>query len=424
MWPSIAAAAPRAAPLSSATMAAAEAGLQPADTCGGSVRGQLAGLFRQALGVAFPAAGVEPAVVACAAKDAKNGDYQCNNAMALFAKLKGTPNPPKAPRDVSTAIIAALPANSVISETSIAGPGFINIRVSKDFLSKRISAMLVEGLGSWAPPTYRGKRVRRRRCHRGSGRTGRSPMAGWLYSFPAHARECALVLQVIVDFSSPNVAKEMHVGHLRSTIIGAQPSGACRGSEQGLGRAESSKADAANATLLAVEEAPAHLARTRSPPSSAGDTLSRVLEYCGADVLRLNHVGDWGTQFGMLIEHMADVRKARVASGGEDRDSDEDVSDLQVGSAGRGWGRAVLAGRADMEQRMRALPASRKGHLRCSCMVRRLWARVLSTAVAGLGAQELYRAAKRRFDEEEEFKTRAREAVTRLQSGAARGSGG
>lgn len=75
------------------------------------------------------------------------------------------------------------------------------------------------------------------------------------------------------------------------------------------------------------------------PTLHSGDTLCRILEYSGADVLRLNHVGDWGTQFGMLIEHMADMRKQRVAAGGEDRDLDEDVSDLQVCWGRGGWPR-------------------------------------------------------------------------------------
>ncbi len=110
----------------------------------------------------------------------------------------------------------------------------------------------------------------------------------------------------MVDFSSPNVAKEMHVGHLRSTII--------------------------------------------------GDTICRVLDFCGADVVRLNHIGDWGTQFGMLIQHMAET-----TPGGLDAAGAQDVGDLMA----------------------------------------------------------LYRASKARFDAEEDFKTRAREAVTRLQSGDA-----
>ena len=120
--------------------------------------------------------------------------------------------------------------------------------------------------------------------------------ATWAPSLP-HTR-------AVVDFSSPNVAKEMHVGHLRSTII--------------------------------------------------GDTLARTLEFCGLDVLRLNHVGDWGTQFGMLIQHMTES-----TPGGLERVGDAGVSDLQA----------------------------------------------------------LYKAAKKRFDAEEDFKARAREAVTRLQGG-------
>jgi arginyl-tRNA synthetase len=103
---------------------------------------------------------------------------------------------------------------------SIAGPGFINVTLSRPWLAQRLSALLRDGAASWAPPVPGGRS------------------------------------RAVVDFSSPNIAKEMHVGHLRSTIL--------------------------------------------------GDTLARCLEFAGADVLRLNHVGDWGTQFGMLIEHLAD----------------------------------------------------------------------------------------------------------------------
>ncbi|KAF5828098.1 tRNA synthetases class I (R)-domain-containing protein [Dunaliella salina] len=232
----------------------------------GSLRTQLTNLFRLAINKAYPDLTDEPVVAAC--NNPKFGDYQCNNAMQLFAKLKGKEGAPKAPRDVASALVANLPPNELLSETSLAGPGFINIRLSNEFLSKRVSEMLKLGL---QPP----------------------------FSPDLSSKKC------VVDFSSPNVAKEMHVGHLRSTII--------------------------------------------------GDTICRTLELCGAQVLRLNHIGDWGTQFGMLIQHMSELTPS--ADGGAT--GDESISDLM----------------------------------------------------------ELYRAAKKRFDEDEGFKQRAREAVTALQSG-------
>lgn len=200
-----------------------------------TLRGELSGLFKTAITSAFPAVeDAEPIVAPC--NNAQHGDYQCNNAMPLFGKLKGKEGAPKNPRDVATAIVKGLPQNSVVQETSLAGPGFINCKISTDYLALRVNTLLKEGVQTLAPQ-LRYKRV-------------------------------------IVDFSSPNVAKEMHVGHLRSTII--------------------------------------------------GDTICKTLEFCGADVMRLNHIGDWGTQFGMLIEHMAELRPGGLA---ESRD--EDVADLQ-----------------------------------------------------------------------------------------------
>jgi len=114
--------------------------------------------------------------------------------------------------------------------------------------------------------------------------------------------------KIVIDFSSPNIAKEMHVGHLRSTII--------------------------------------------------GDTLANVLTFAGHDVVRLNHIGDWGTQFGMLVEHLRDEYPAAL---NKETSSDVDLGDLV----------------------------------------------------------QLYKAAKKRFDDDDDFKARAREGVVKLQAGDA-----
>jgi len=150
------------------------------------------------------------------------GDFQANGALPL-AKPLG-----RKPRDIATAIVeqlAADPTFTALAEApQIAGPGFINVTIRPERLAAEVAARL------------------------GDPRLG----------VPTAAEEAGDdPLPVIVDFSSPNIAKEMHVGHLRSTII--------------------------------------------------GDSLARVLEFRGHPVLRLNHVGDWGTQFGMLITHLKQV---------------------------------------------------------------------------------------------------------------------
>ncbi len=141
------------------------------------------------------------------------GHYQCNNALKLAKELK------KNPREVAQKIIDAWsPDPAMISQMEIAGPGFINIFLTPEFLSSEITQVLHD------------------------------PRLGVPLPFPKQ--------RIIVEFSSPNIAKELHVGHLRSTII--------------------------------------------------GDSLARIFEFLGHDVLRLNHIGDWGTQFGMLITYMRD----------------------------------------------------------------------------------------------------------------------
>jgi len=143
----------------------------------------------------------------------KFGDYQANMAMGLSKKLG------QQPRQIAQSIVDHLDVAAVCEVPQIAGPGFINFTVKPSYLATQLQAMQLDSrLG--VPVADKPQRV-------------------------------------IVDFSSPNIAKEMHVGHLRSTIL--------------------------------------------------GDCIARVLEFRGHDVLRLNHVGDWGTQFGMLILYLREA---------------------------------------------------------------------------------------------------------------------
>jgi len=207
---------------------------------------------------------LDPQLVA--ASKPEFGDFQANGALALAKPLR------RSPRDVAAAIQAQLlldgPFLELCLEPEIAGPGFLNLRLRPEALAAEVTARLADpqrlGVPSVGP--------------------GTAP--------------------VIVDFSSPNIAKEMHVGHLRSTII--------------------------------------------------GDALARVLEFRGHQVLRLNHVGDWGTQFGMLITHLKQVAPQALTTADA-----VDLGDLVA----------------------------------------------------------FYRQAKARFDADETFQTTAREEVVRLQSG-------
>ncbi|CAL9222756.1 unnamed protein product [Arabidopsis halleri] len=178
----------------------------------GNPRRQLAKLFDVSLKLTVPdEPNVEPLI-----EPGKFGDYQCNNAMGLWSIIKGKGTQFKGPPAVGQALIKSLPTSERVESCSIAGPGFVNVVLSAKWMAKSIENMLIDGIDTWAPTLS--------------------------------------VKRAVVDFSSPNIAKEMHVGHLRSTII--------------------------------------------------GDTLARMLEYSKVEVLRRNHVGDWGTQFGMLIEFL------------------------------------------------------------------------------------------------------------------------
>ncbi|WP_115660749.1 arginine--tRNA ligase [Klebsiella quasipneumoniae] len=137
------------------------------------------------------------------------GDYQANGVMAVAQKLG------MAPRQLAEQVLSHLDLNGIASKVEIAGPGFINIFLDPAFLADNVNrALQSERLGVATPQ----------------------------------------VQTIVVDYSAPNVAKEMHVGHLRSTII--------------------------------------------------GDASVRTLEFLGHKVIRANHVGDWGTQFGMLIAYL------------------------------------------------------------------------------------------------------------------------
>lgn len=158
-------------------------------------------------------------------RDPTHGDFATNLAM-LLAKGAGKP-----PRDMAALLIAALPPHAAVAKVEIAGPGFINLFAASDFQSQQLEAMLADG-----------------------ERAGVTPVSQ--------------VQTIVVDYSAPNVAKEMAVHHIRSTVI--------------------------------------------------GDAVTRTLEFLGHKVIRANHIGDWGTQFGMLIaylekmenEHASDLQLA------------------------------------------------------------------------------------------------------------------
>ena len=173
--------------------------------------------LRTAVVAAFgaAAASVDPMV-----RRSERADYQADLAMGLAKSLK------RAPREVAAAVVAKLDLQRICERVEVAGPGFINLTLERAFLEREVGALARdERLGV--------------------------PLA--------ERRD-----KVILDYSAPNVAKEMHVGHLRSTII--------------------------------------------------GDALGRILEALGHEVVRQNHVGDWGTPFGMLIEHFVDLGQAGGAA--------------------------------------------------------------------------------------------------------------
>ena len=222
-------------------------------------RSVLAARLQHAVVAAFGAefAGVDPMVRA-----SERADYQADLAMGLAKPLK------RAPRQVAEAVLAQADFADICAKVEIAGPGFINFTLAREFLEQEVGSLARDSrLG--VPLAERPEKV-------------------------------------VIDYSAPNVAKEMHVGHLRTTII--------------------------------------------------GDALARIFELLGHEVVPQNHIGDWGTPFGMLIEHLLDVGQGD-ASGAE-----ASVGELN----------------------------------------------------------EFYRAARAKFDEDPVFADRARQRVVQLQAGDAR----
>ena len=196
--------------------------------------------------------GAEPVL-----RQSEHGDYQANGVMALAKTLV------RAPRDLAAEIMADLDLAGIAS-VGVAGPGFLNITLLASFLDQQLREVLVDQRLGVALPT--------------------------------------VAKNVVIDYSAPNVAKEMHVGHLRSTVI--------------------------------------------------GDALARMYRFAGHHVIARNHVGDWGTPFGMLIEHLIDLGEEQA------------LASLSIG---------------DLDS--------------------------------------FYRAARKTFEEDDNFKERSRQRVVALQSG-------
>ena len=170
--------------------------------------------INQSIQTAFDKANIDetPMSVSEATKP-EFGDYQFNGAMALSKKLE------KNPREIAAQLIENIDLSGIISKAEIAGPGFINLWLNPLWIASQCETAVADtrlNIGTREKP-----------------------------------------VKAVVDYSGPNMAKQMHVGHLRSTII--------------------------------------------------GDTLANLLEFLGDEVIRQNHIGDWGTQFGMLIAYLEEI---------------------------------------------------------------------------------------------------------------------
>ncbi|WP_328888477.1 arginine--tRNA ligase [Streptomyces sp. NBC_00316] len=216
-----------------------------------------------ALTAALPDAGTADPLL----RRSDRADFQANGILALAKKLKGNP------RELASQVTAAIPAGDLIQEIEVSGPGFLNITLSDKAILETLAARAADDEGRLGVP----------------------------YAQTAGT--------TVVDYAQPNVAKEMHVGHLRSAVIGA--------------------------------------------------AMVEVLEFTGESVVRRHHIGDWGTQFGMLIQYLIEHPHEL-----DHKDADE----------------------ADGEAAMSSL-------------------------------NRLYKASRALFDSDEEFKARSRDRVVALQAG-------
>ncbi|MFF6781732.1 arginine--tRNA ligase [Streptomyces sp. NPDC012510] len=214
-----------------------------------------------ALSATLPTADADPLL-----RRSDRADYQANGILALAKKAKANP------RELATQVVAQVESGELIKDIEVSGPGFLNITLTDGAITENLAARYSDDTGRLGVPTTE---------HPGT---------------------------TVIDYAQPNVAKEMHVGHLRSAVI--------------------------------------------------GDAVVQILEFTGENVVRRHHIGDWGTQFGMLIQYL------------DEHPHELDHKDAQVSG----------------EEAMSNL-------------------------------DRLYKAARRLFDSDEEFKTRARRRVVDLQAG-------
>ncbi|MBT2901629.1 arginine--tRNA ligase [Streptomyces sp. McG3] len=173
-----------------------------------------------ALTAALPDAGAADPLL----RRSDRADFQANGILALAKKLKGNP------RELAAQVTDALPAGGLIKDIEVSGPGFLNVTLTDRAIVETLAARAADGEGRLGVP-----------LKENAGTT-------------------------VIDYAQPNVAKEMHVGHLRSAVI--------------------------------------------------GDAVVRILEFTGENVVRRHHIGDWGTQFGMLIQYLIEHPGALKHEGG------------------------------------------------------------------------------------------------------------